>query len=272
MPTLSDFNYKIYGPSQGRKWVFLHGLMGFLNNWRTIITHLEATECCLTFDQRGHGRSFKPESGFDPEDYANDLKLILDELGWDQVVLVGHSMGGKNALNFGSRFPERLLKLVIEDISPASEVDGWKYYADLLGIVPVPFKSRTEAREFFQGEFKAKVKSRNSIDVISAYLYANMVDQPDGQVSWRFSPEAIISSAKMARATDHWDEVKALQTPTLWVRGADSKELNREDYEKILSMNRVISGVEVAGAGHWVHSEQALSFVTEIRHFVGGFP
>lgn len=272
MPRLNDFNYKIYGPSEGRKWVFLHGLMGFLNNWRTIIGHLEATECCLTFDQRGHGRSFKPDRGYAPEDYADDLKIILDELKWDQVVLVGHSMGGKNALNFASRFPERLIKLVIEDISPASEADGWKYYADLLGAVPAPFKSRAEARDFFQGEFKTKVKTRNSIDVISAYLYANMTDQPDGQVSWRFKPDAIIASAREARAVDHWDEVKKLQTPTLWIRGADSIELSAEDFQKVLSMNRVIKGVEVAGAGHWVHSEQALRFVAEIRQFVGGFP
>ena len=272
MPTLSDFNYKIYGPPSGRKWVFLHGLMGFLNNWRTVISHLEKTECCLTFDQRGHGRSIKTEGGYAPENYADDLQIILDELGWDQVILVGHSMGGKNALNFASRFPERLIKLVIEDISPALDTDGWKYYETLLGAVPVPFQSRTEAREFFQGEFKSKVKTRNSIDVISAYLYANMTDLPGGQVGWRFNPQAIIQSARQARATDHWAEVQKLQTPTLWIRGADSQELSLEDFQKILSMNRVIQGVEVAGAGHWVHSEQALSFVAEIRQFVGGFP
>ncbi len=271
MPILSDFNYKIYGPSNGRKWVFLHGLMGFLNNWRTVISHLESTECCLAFDQRGHGRSLKTETRYAPENYANDLKMILDELGWDQVILVGHSMGGKNALNFGSRFPERLLKLVIEDISPAQDIDGWKYYADLLAAVPAPFANRTQARQFFQGEFKTKVKSRNSIDVISAYLYANMTDLDDGQVGWRFSPEAIIASARQARATDHWAEVQALKTPTLWIRGAQSQELSRENFDKILSMNRVIQGAEVAGAGHWVHSEQALSFVAEIRQFVGGF-
>ena len=271
MPSLSDFNYKIYGPSDGRKWVFLHGLMGFLNNWRTVISNLEQTECCLTLDQRGHGRSIKPDTGYAPEDYANDLKIILDQLKWDKVVLVGHSMGGKNALNFASRFPERVFKLVIEDISPASNVDGWKYYENLLSSVPTPFKSRTEAREFFQGEFKTKVKTTQSMDVLSAYLYANVVDLADGTVSWRFKPEAIVESAKSARAKDHWDEVQKLEMPTLWVRGADSNELSREDFQKVLSMNRVIQGAEVAGAGHWVHSEQALSFVAEIRQFVGGF-
>lgn len=269
---LKDFNHQIYGPANGKKWVFLHGLMGFLNNWRRIITELEATECCLAYDQRGHGRSIKPDEGYQPDDYANDLKVILDELGWEKVILVGHSMGGRNALNFASRFPEYLNKLIIEDIAPSGDPDGWKYYERLLKAVPTPFKNRAEARGFFQNEFKAKVQTRESVDVISAYFYANMEDQGDGTISWRFSPQAVIASAQQARAQDRWQELKRIQAPCLWIRGENSRELSREDWEKILLANTLIQGVEIPKAGHWVHSDQASAFVEAIKGFVGGFP
>lgn len=118
MGHLQQFHYKITGPPSGRPWVFLHGLMGYLHNWASVIRSLDATEKCLTYDQRGHGQSFKPAQGYAAKDYAEDLKLIIDELGFKKIILVGHSMGGRNALHFASAYPERIEKLVIEDIGP----------------------------------------------------------------------------------------------------------------------------------------------------------
>jgi esterase len=267
---LSDFHYQIYGPEGGRKIVFLHGLMGFLNNWRKIIHYFEEKDQSLSFDQRGHGRSMKPDSGYAPEDYAEDLKQILDELGWDKIILVGHSMGGRNALAFSAKYPDRVEKLVIEDIAPSdADPEGWRYYEHLLGKVPTPFKSRSEAREFFQDEFKKRIASYDHPDMLAAFLYANMEDKTDGTVNWRFSREAIIESARAARTEDRWQQVKKIKAPTLWIRGETSKAMSREDLQKILSMNPLIQGVEIPKAGHWVHADQPLAFVEALKNFVG---
>src|SRR5512135_2152018 len=100
MSYLDNFSYQVLGNEKGAKVVFLHGLMGSGVNWRKIAQSLEADYQVLIFDQRGHGRSFQPSSGYAPEDYANDLALILEELRWEKILLVGHSMGGRNALHF----------------------------------------------------------------------------------------------------------------------------------------------------------------------------
>lgn len=269
MSRLSDFNHQLYGPEGGRPWVFLHGLMGFLNNWRSIIRGLESTERCLAYDQRGHGRSIKPPSGYAPEDYANDLKAILDELQWDKVVLVGHSMGGRNALNFCVRFPERVERFVLEDIGPESSPDNHVYYERLLGLVPTPFVNRPAAREFFSTEFLERAKSRDNPKMLAEYFYANMEEKSDGQVSWRFSPEAILESVRQGQALSRWDEVKALKVPTLLIRGENSKELSVETFEKMLSLNSLIQGVTVPAAGHWVHADQPQAFLHHLRRFSG---
>src|SRR3712207_2123744 len=120
MSEMKKFNYSLSGAENGRRWVFVHGLMGFLNNWKKITSFLDATERSLTYDQRGHGRSFKPDSGYMPEDYAQDLKELTDQLGWDKFILCGHSMGGRNVLVFASMYPEKVEKLIIEDIGPES--------------------------------------------------------------------------------------------------------------------------------------------------------
>lgn len=264
---LAQFNHLLRGPENSRKWVFLHGLMGFANNWQKVIYYLEDTERCLSYDQRGHGRSIKPATGYSSEDYAADLKKILDELNWQKIILVGHSMGGRNALTFTATYPERVEKFILEDIGPQGDPDNYKYYEYLLNLVPTPFKSRAAAKDFFQNTFKKTAQTRDNVDMIAAYFYTNLHEIEGGHLDWRFDRNAVIESAKEA-SRNRWPEVKALKVPTLLIRGENSRELSKETYERMLAENPLIQGVEIAKAGHWVHADQPLLFVEALKNFV----
>lgn len=271
MSYLDLFHHQLVGPENGRRWVFLHGLMGYAANWQKITSALKSTERILTYDQRGHGRSLKPESGYGPENYSDDLLKIVDELGWESFILVGHSMGGRNVLNFASQHPERVSKLVVEDIGPEASADALPYYEKLLGMIPTPFASREAARLFFQGEFLEKAKTRDNVEMLGKFFYSNLEDKPDGTTDWRFSKQGIFDSVTEGRALDRWNEVESLKVPTLWIRGDHSRELSRENYEKILASNALITGVEIPNAGHWVHADQPALFTEALKQFVGGF-
>lgn len=271
MSILEKINYQISGQAAGRKWVFVHGLMGFLNNWQRIVSSLSLTGCCLTYDQRGHGRSFKPDSGYRPEDFAQDLKDLTDALGWDKFVLVGHSMGGRNVLVFSALFPEKVEKLIVEDIGPEANLKAIDYYQMLLDAVPTPFQSREQARKFFRDEFATRVQSREPIQVLSSFLYANLEEKSDGSWDWKFFKKGILETVRLGRDQDRWDAVRSLQIPTLWIRGSNSKELKPEIYKQVLESNPLIRGVEIEGAGHWVHSEKPHEFSQVLQNFVGGF-
>ncbi|MES3037980.1 MAG: alpha/beta hydrolase [Bdellovibrionota bacterium] len=265
--TLSQFHHSVTGPESGRRWVFLHGLMGYSQNWRRIVLALEKTEQCLVFDQRGHGRSFKPVNGFSPEDYASDLNNILNELGWDKIILVGHSMGGRNAMAFAALYPEKMLKLVVEDMGPEKRENAHLYYQHLLDSVPTPFVNREAAKSFFANEFSAKVSTKEREGVLSQFLYANMEEKQDGSIDWRFSKDGIIKSVIEGRTSDRWAYVPKINCPTLLIRGQNSSEFPRESYEKMLEMNPQFQGLEIPNAGHWVHSEQPELFVEAIKRF-----
>lgn len=271
MSELSQFHYVITGPENGRRWVFIHGLMGFLNNWRKVVSLIEPTERCLAYDQRGHGRSFKPATGYAAEDYADDLKYILDELGWDKIILVGHSMGGRNVLNFASRYPERVEKLVIEDIGPGPNSNAVDYYEKLLGVVPTPFANREVARTFFKSTFQQLAAARDRVEVLAQYFYANIEDKADGTASWRFSKEGVLETVRSSHIKDQWNELRGLQMPVLLIRGQDSRELSPGVYAEMLACNKMIKGVEIANSGHWVHADQPAEFVLALKDFAGGF-
>lgn len=267
---ISEFNYQILGPDGGHKWVFLHGLMGFGLNWRRIASDLTKSgqNQALIFDQRGHGRSMKPLTGYAPDDFADDLHLITDELGWNRFFLVGHSMGGRNAVAFAHKFPQKVEKLVIEDIGPEGDADAPAYYQWLLNLVPTPFSSKLQAKEFFMNEFPKLIfgKTENP-DTLGSFLYTNLEDKPDGTVDWRFHKEAIILSVLQGRAKDFWQEFRALPMETLIIRGEASSHLSRAVFERMKVSNPRISGVEISNAGHWVHSEQPEQFLAAIRLF-----
>lgn len=263
---LDNFNHVISGTGD-KKLIFLHGLMGYGQNWRTLAKEFEADFTILLFDQRGHGKSFHPQSGYSPENYADDLKKILDELGWKKIFLVGHSMGGRNALNFAYRFPEYVERLVIEDIGPESDPAGEASIREMLESVPVPFAKKEEARIFFQNDFARLYKGAENPRSIGLFLYSNLGGDT-GNISWRFSYPGILESVRLGRASDRWHEVKALAMPTLIIRGEKSRDLSQSVYEEMLDCNSNLRGVVIDGAGHWAHADKPVEVAAALKEFL----
>lgn len=264
MSNIQDhLHYQIIGEDTSPKLVFLHGIMGQGRNWASIAKRFSRNYQCLIYDQRGHGRSFHPSSGFELEDYSRDLEELLDFLGWSgPIYLVGHSMGGRVALHFADRHPERVDRLVIVDIGPSSDWQSMSSIIEKLDFVPSPFGSRDEARHFFAGPFMEKYKSK----MLSDFFYSNLVEK-EGGFQWIFSKELIRKTLETSRHRDYWGEFRQLAMETLYIRGGNSTDLKRDDFEKVLANNPKIKGVEVEGAGHWVHAEKPTETIRIIEDF-----
>lgn len=268
MSYLQNFKYELQGPDNAPKLVFLHGVMGSGANWRKITPQFQKDFRILTYDQRGHGWSFKPPSGYAPEDYSEDLRKILDELGWEKINLVGHSMGGRNALRFTHDYPHRVEKLVIEDIGPQGQPAAMEKTLAMVEMVPAPFTSKAAAKEYFLGEFKQKLGGDQRAHILAQYFYTNIESLPDGQATWRFSKDAIIQSLRAGHFHPRWHEVEVLRIPTLFIRGQYSEDFPRDEYEKVIQLNSNVRGVEIPDAGHWVHYDQADEFSRVLRQFL----
>lgn len=269
MRTLKNFHYQIYGQQGAKKLVFLHGLMGAGANWRRIVKPFEDDFEILCFDQRGHGRSFQPISGYTPQDYAEDLHFILEELNWsDPIHLVGHSMGGRNAVMFANEYPERLEKLVIEDIGPEANLSGLERIRGYLEAIPVPFSTKASAKSYLNHEFIEYLGGLNpQTKTLSQYFYTNLTQKDDGTVGWRFSRSGIIESMESARYIDWWEIWKNIEVPTLVVRGERSEELTPEELNSIAEMGENFKTETILSSGHWVHFEQPDRFIQVLKDF-----
>ena len=116
-----DLNYKSFG--QGHPLIILHGLFGTLDNWQTIAKQLSKQYSVYIIDQRNHGRS--PHTNqMDYALMAEDLRDFLEANWIHKAHIMGHSMGGKTAMQFALDYPGMVDKLIIVDIAPGVNAGG----------------------------------------------------------------------------------------------------------------------------------------------------
>ncbi|MCB0348346.1 MAG: alpha/beta hydrolase [Bdellovibrionales bacterium] len=260
MSYLQNFNYQLYGQETKPKLVLLHGLMGYGQNWRTIARHLEPYFHILTYDQRGHGKSFHPDSDYGPQNYADDLNKILQELGWNKIILMGHSMGGRNAIYFAHQFPKTVEALIIEDIGPESSSSSIHRLEEIIESVAVPYSSKKEAKDDLLHKHSPTL----------AQFLISSLEEVNGEVVWRLSKRGILQSLYSGREQSHWKEWQGISAPSLVIRGEKSTDLDKETFQKMLSTNPNAKGVEIAKAGHWVHFEQPDAVTSAVKDFLEG--
>lgn len=272
----SDMNFsdkffiREYGLEKGKAptIVFIHGLLGWGLNWGPIVKYFESEYHIVTYDQRGHGRSFHPKTGYAPEDYAKDLEELLDHMNLKSVHIVGHSMGARTAQSFAVQHPGRVLSLVMEDMGPNPENSSTLATQKMIMQVPVPFGDKAEMDNFFDKEFIVKsAHDDTQKNVMANFLKANLVRQPDGKISWRFSLDGVIETLE-AGLKPRWSEFKCLNVPTLVLRGENSKHLSRETFEVMKDYLPEAQFVEIPNVGHWIHYQAPETFSQYVLKFL----
>ena len=120
MPAL-PLNYKVLG--SGEPLIILHGLFGSLDNWQTLGRKWSIDRQMILVDQRNHGRSPHADD-FGYEEMAEDVLQLMDDLSFETIDLLGHSMGGKTAMHLALTRPERIRNLIIADVAPVTYEGG----------------------------------------------------------------------------------------------------------------------------------------------------
>lgn len=248
--------------------VFIHGLLGWGLNWSPIIKYFESEFHVLTYDQRGHGRSDHSISPYTTENYAQDLKEILDFLEIKSVHLVGHSMGARTAQAFSVMYPGKVLSLTLEDMGPQPEVESTLATQQMILNVPVPFASKSEMDSFFESEFKVKTASEDTQkQVMANFLKANLLRQEDGKISWRFHLDGVLQTLDEG-LRPRWTEFRSISVPTLILKGQNSKHLTDETFKLMMQTLPHAKGHIVGDVGHWIHYQTPEVFSQYVLKFL----
>ncbi len=253
-----QLNYKSFG--SGFSVIILHGLFGSLDNWQTIAKKLAEKFQVFIVDQRNHGKS--PHSNkFNYELMTNDLLQFMQEHGLTKAHLIGHSMGGKAAMQFALSYPDKVEKLVVADIAPSEYEDRHSSVFDALFAANV---SEQSSREAVQKTLRSRLdEDENTVQFLMKNLTRNEVGSG---FRWKFNAESLRENYDVISGEVDGD--KPFTNPTLFIKGEKSSYINSSNYPDILRLFPNHELAEIKGAGHWVHAEKPGEFSAVVSEFL----
>ncbi len=238
-----ELNFKSFG--QGDPIIILHGLFGTLDNWQTIGKKLAEDYLVYLVDLRNHGKSPHHE----PMDYptmAQDLQKFMEANWIYEANVIGHSMGGKVAMQLALQHPDLVKKLIVVDIAPKKYQGGHQEIFDALFALDLTkVENRSDADEF--------LKPRIPEFSVRQFLLKNLTRNKDGGYRWKMNLPVIYQ-----HYSDILDNISSDQTfekPTLFIRGGESNYIQADDLDSIEQLFPVAVVDTVQDAGHWVHAQ-----------------
>jgi len=253
--------YVEWGPVDAPPIVMLHGLRSYAHTWAPVAQALMPHWRVIALDQRGRGESdWDPLRRYRTNTYVADLEALVDHLGLPSFVLLGHSMGGANALVYAARRPERVSGLVIEDMGPGASLasGGSERIKRELQATPASFADWAEAKAFWRRQ-----RPLISEEALLSRLQHSLKEGEGGGIVWRHDADGIAQARLQAtpeQLVDLWPAVDALRMPTLLIRGGDSDFLSVATALEMAYRNPRIQHVSVPGATHYVHDDQLNHF------------
>ncbi len=265
---IMELNYKEFG--SGEPVIILHGLFGTLDNWQTIAKKLAAEYTVFIIDLPNHGRSPHTEGVFEYETMADALAEFLQSHWIYETRLVGHSMGGKLAMQFALSHPDIVKKLVVVDIAPKLYKSGHQDVFDALFAIDLTtLNDRKEAEAILMDKLNGDV---GTVQFLLKNLTRNNpfnkeADKSDntegGNFEWKMNLKDLFDNyGNILQAPVGEPFLK----PTLFIRGGNSPYIKDSDDLNTLFPNATLETIE--DSGHWIHADKPKELLAALNRFL----
>ena len=246
--------------------LLLHGFMTHAHSWDAFASNFRDQYHILALDQRGHGESqWSENEAYSLDDHFSDIAHLIEVLELMDLVLVGHSMGGRNALFYTACHPESVERLILVDARPADSVQSSERLRHDLLHLPLQAGSLDEIADAIQTLYPLL-----SIEICHALAsHGYKKERLGGPFVPKYDTRMGFHSDQMGCITDDlWPFMKNVTCPTLIVRGEESPFLSRDDAQKMSVMIPKATWVEIPQASHMPVQENPVVFKRVISDFL----
>ena len=262
-------HYLIAG--QGEPILLLHGFAQTSHMWRPLMAKLAATNTVIAPDLRGFGGSAAPKDGYTKSAMANDVRLLMGQLGHKRIKLAGHDIGLMVAYAYAAQCPADVRKIALLDAFLPG-VGDWKNVWLLRDLWHFQFYGETPLRlvtgreriylEHFWNDFAAD--RTHSVPERDRQFYAREYARPG-----RMAAGMAVFRAFERDAEEFAGFAKAkLPMPMLVLTGEKASGQFLIEQGRLVAAN--VDGVAVAGAGHWLMEEAPAQVIPRLADFLGG--
>jgi len=243
---------------QGEPLIILHGLFGSSDNWKTVSTQLSQHFTVFALDQRNHGRS-PHSSEMDYTLMAGDVRDFMNSQGLPNAFILGHSMGGKTAMQLALSHWDMVTRLIVADMSPRRDSSRHeKIIAGMRSLDLPRFQTRRQIEEALAPAVP-ELATRQ-------FLLKNLARGPSGSFYWRIGLEEIHTN--YARLTEPIGGGVPFAGATLFLRGETSDYLLEDDLASILPLFPRAVLQTIPAAGHLIHIENPVAFQRSVVAFL----
>ncbi len=228
-----------------------------LDNWHTIAATMGNSFQVWTLDQRNHGKSPHTED-MSFKLMSADLDEFISQNNIPPCYLIGHSMGGKTAMQFAFDYPEKLVKLIIADIAPKGYDTSHDHIIEVLESVDF---TKVNRRADAEAMLRLKIQDEGTVQ----FLLKNLNRNGD-KYEWKMNLEAI---------KNHYDAIigpvelgKVFDKPALFIKGGASDYITEGDKPEIKRQFPNAEFITFEGIGHWVHAEAPQLFMDTVIDFI----
>lgn len=241
--------------------LLLHGVHGTADSWEGLIHALNGALPAIALDQRGHGESSWPESGYDVRTMADDAAAVAWELG-APIDVVGHGFGAAVALVLAATHANVVRRLVISE--PPFEDRGFGPVTRIIMESPVDFASWDEGRTFL-GERMLGV----SPETVDRRTSERLRRAEDGRWRWRgYLPGMRSLLERPMKGLDVWHVALRVLAPSLVIRGSRSVVFPVETFERLARVIPGAEGFQIANVGQALPDERPLALAHLLRGFL----
>ncbi len=253
---MTTLHCQTYG-SEGPALMLIHGLFGSSDNLRPIARGLADQFKVYAPDLRNHGRSpHSPTMNY--ELMAQDLRQLMDSHHIEKAFVVGHSMGGKAAMQLALDYPDRVEKLVVADIAP---VDYPPHHDEIFtGLEALDLESINSIRDADQA-----LTPYESDPGIRSFLLKNLTRTKDKRYQWQINLKAIRENYPAIAAGNQGSTYKG---STLFIKGGNSSYIQESHRNTVQSLFPSAEIKIIPGTGHWLHAEKPTLFISTIKRFL----
>ena len=249
-----QLHYQSFG--DGQPLVLIHGLFGSSDNWGGIAKHFSQTHKVVCVDLRNHGKSPHHHSQ-KYADMASDLLKLCDTLHLDTIHLLGHSLGGKVAMQFATQYPERVDKLIVVDMAKRAYSDEHTHLMDAMMSVDLHhMQTRSDVDKALSDSIPNMM--------VRQFLLMNLIKTNNG-LQWRINLPAL--KANYSEFISPVCEASYYHQPSLFIYGEHSDYINDSDLSHIKAHFTQAEFARLP-TGHWVHAEAPKAFINAASAFL----
>ena len=244
-------NSKIFGEElTAAPLLVFHGLFGMLDNWGSFGKDLGEYLPVHLIDLRNHGRSFHSDD-MSHDDLADDIARYMAHYGIQKAHVLGHSLGGKAVMQFALKYPEKVEKLIVVDISPKAYPPH--HQGIIKALETVDFNT-VASRNDVEAVLNQYIPEKSTIQFLTKNLY------------WRFNLKTL--SEKYNEFVSNAVKFGVFEGETLFIAGEKSNYILPQDEYGIKQQFPKAKIVTVKNAGHWVQAENPVDFAIVVKNFL----